>query len=144
MLLCGFSISLDEKEEKHLFGFDNIISSDWTNDGMAITEGNERSYFYLKLGNCKMGGKRILTSINSVEINSNSITVAPNPAHGFLTIKGLNGKNATVLIYDITGKLLLKEAASKPHDISNLSSGFYIIQIVTKERIYVRKLEIVH
>ena len=141
---ASFGVSLNEKEEQYILGFDSIITARWISDGQGITSGGERSYSYLKLGDCKMGGKRILASIERIEMNNNSVTIVPNPANSFFTVKGVNDKNATVLIYDMIGKVLLKEAASNPHNISTLSSGFYIIQIVTKERTYVRKLEIVH
>jgi hypothetical protein len=68
--------------------------------------------------------------------------IYPNPASNFVTI---GSENANVLIFDITGKLVLNVSDSNNQtiDISTLSEGMYIVKINSNGKISEQKLQVV-
>ncbi|NNC95945.1 MAG: T9SS type A sorting domain-containing protein [Chitinophagales bacterium] len=70
------------------------------------------------------------TSVNNpIKPNTDPASVYPNPAIDYLNIKhGLDG-NFTIRIIDISGKILITESNTSSIDISELSSGIYVIQL---------------
>ncbi|MEQ1799980.1 MAG: BACON domain-containing carbohydrate-binding protein, partial [Lacibacter sp.] len=66
-----------------------------------------------------------------------SIKIYPNPSNNVLMIEGFAG-NATVVIFDVSGKMLLTERViSKQVDISSLVNGIYLIKITDKKGVTV-------
>jgi hypothetical protein len=66
-----------------------------------------------------------------------SIKIYPNPTNNVLMIEGFAG-NATVMIFDVSGKMLLTEKViSKQVDISSLVNGIYLIKITDKKGVTV-------
>jgi hypothetical protein len=57
-------------------------------------------------------------------IESDKLTIYPNPANNNITIDGLNG---TAEVYDINGKKVM-DVMSGTFDISTLSNGTYIVK----------------
>ena len=58
------------------------------------------------------------------------ISVYPNPANDFITVKLNKLSNAVVVIYDLTGKIVLQTTALlQPINIEKLANGTYIISI---------------
>lgn len=67
--------------------------------------------------------------INMPAIESNSLSVYPNPAGNTLHIKG-NGSNVSARIHDLTGKTVLSRVLSESEiDVSELSRGVYFLKI---------------
>jgi hypothetical protein len=80
----------------------------------------------------------------AAEIIENTLTIYPNPATNHVTIA--NAENATISIYDISGKLVLKNQLSGSKssiDISRLKTGSYIIKAETQNKVYTDKLSII-
>ena len=72
--------------------------------------------------------------VNEIKEMSKNITVYPNPASEFLNISGYNNLALNMEIYDVTGKLAMKEAINGIKtrvDISSLPNGIYIYQLNT-------------
>jgi len=78
------------------------------------------------------------TSISTVKINEMSIE--PNPAHDFVNLKfgDLQAGTVKLVIYDMLGKMILSKdiehtSTDEIHslDVSNLSSGIYLVYINT-------------
>ena len=69
------------------------------------------------------------TGINKVVANTR-LTVYPNPANDQITIGPANMSASLIRIYDTEGRVVseLKQALSSPINISNLSSGVYLIE----------------
>lgn len=71
-----------------------------------------------------------------------SLHVYPNPTEGMLNISGLNQENDVVLsVYDSFGKMILNTNANTNNgnvllDVSNLSSGLYILKTSTATTTY--------
>ena len=70
-------------------------------------------------------------------INTAEITLYPNPANGIITIKG--GTNIITSIYSSSGELVL-ESTKLTIDISKLTPGAYIVNLISKDQIYQKKL----
>ena len=67
----------------------------------------------------------------------NTITTYPNPMQNLLYIE--IEKEFTGTIYDITGKSLLN-VNSKDIDVSSLSAGIYLLDIISDDKRYTKKL----
>jgi hypothetical protein len=77
-----------------------------------------------------------VTSVSELE-SSNSISTFPNPATDFFSI-GSSDKlegNLILEVFEITGKKSMQSIvnAGEPIDISQLSSGIYILNVTTAE-----------
>lgn len=66
--------------------------------------------------------------------SATTMTLFPNPAHGTLHIAlPDNTQGETILVYDVTGRMALSLPFSKDIDVSSLTTGFYIVNVVTRE-----------
>lgn len=61
--------------------------------------------------------------------------IYPNPADDYIRISSL-ALNDIVEIYDITGKIILKQPSVKEINISDLQSGMYIVRLVSEKGKY--------
>ena len=79
--------------------------------------------------------------LNEIVNAENPISVYPNPATQIITISAQeNLSNAVVLIYDLSGKLVLQKDIHSIHkqtnlDISSLENGIYMIQVNNNNRV---------
>ena len=67
--------------------------------------------------------------------NNSGVSVYPNPATDFLTVKIAKLQNASILLYDLTGKVVLSSSlglATNSLDISGLDKGFYVYKIISQ------------
>ena len=67
------------------------------------------------------------------------LTVYPSPATDVINVSMLREVNTTVYLYDVTGRLVIKEIFSQKNnllDVSNLPSGIYHLGISTEEKNY--------
>ena len=77
----------------------------------------------------------ILSGVGIEEHPEPTCHVYPNPTNGEITIANNNAIIREISIYDIFGKLLLKEApTSYSHQLrlSDYASGVYLLKIVTE------------
>ena len=73
--------------------------------------------------------------------NPTHAVIYPNPASNELFLD--NTRDAKIELYDLTGKLVLKDnsiAASRKIDISSLHSGIFILKIINKDNMECRKV----
>ncbi len=71
-------------------------------------------------------------SSNIQEKSQKALTVFPNPVYNDITITGLSHNNATLYIYSIDGRLVLKKTNVQNNssvDVSSLSRGIFILKI---------------
>ncbi|MDR2691315.1 MAG: T9SS type A sorting domain-containing protein [Dysgonamonadaceae bacterium] len=86
------------------------------------TEINLDAMFFYKKPAGAAGG------ITPPSVESNTLSVYPNPADNTLYIKG--GGNVAARIHDLTGKTVLSRVLSKPEiDVSGLSRGLYFLTV---------------
>lgn len=75
------------------------------------------------------------------ESNLNKINIFPNPASNQLTIT--NGMNYDFLVYDISGKLMMRnkiKSHSESFDLRNLNTGMYVIKLGNKGKVFTQKI----
>jgi len=99
------------------------------------------TYYVLVSGTCGtpiLSDVVVLSVLTSVEeLAKQGINIYPNPSSGLFTIsvEGSENPNLTVKISDITGRKIL-ETKNNTFDLTNQTSGIYIIQILTDGKIY--------
>ena len=81
-------------------------------------------------------GDAVIANINNL---SSKLSIYPNPAKDILTIEG---KYATIELFDIFGKLVLSAKNTKTINVSSLANGIYTITAVTEKGIYTEKVTI--
>ena len=104
-----------------------IVVQTHTNGATILTQGFHQ------------GELRVSTSVENIEINTK---VYPNPTTQYLIIELEKNVNAELMVYDITGKLVLKDKLidqqRKELDFSFLTQGNYLlhINIADKQSVY--------
>lgn len=87
----------------------------------------------VRLFEIEVYGKEFTTlGINENRPYINQFTTYPNPATNVLHISG-NAEVESIVIYDLSARVLLKAADTKSADISQLAAGTYIIKVNNKE-----------
>ena len=88
---------------------------------------------FLGLSDSLILGKNVPLALPE-KSQSGPVQIYPNPADAFLKIEGLPGP-FTVSIYDINGRMLIREAGQGAlhMDLEILSDGFYLIRILDAE-----------
>jgi hypothetical protein len=78
----------------------------------------------------------VITSVNSLVKNSNTVMVFPNPSSGFFTIEfGEPANIREVRLTDLTGNIVLQYQTNKQTNIKidNLHSGIYFLNVIDKD-----------
>ena len=86
----------------------------------------------------------IISSSND-ELNQDDIQIFPNPFSDLTTILINNGAKNSILLFDISGRLMRKFVVNKnifQLSKDNLRSGMYILQVQNKKKIFRKKLVI--
>ncbi len=72
---------------------------------------------------------------------SANIHLSPNPAHDYVSLSDSENKILRLEIYDISGKLILKESSVKNAiNISYLTDGLYFVKLFGDESTFIKKL----
>jgi photosystem II stability/assembly factor-like uncharacterized protein len=83
----------------------------------------------------------IYTAGTGIDLGSkNRLTIFPNPVSEILFLKGFQPFGCNVMIYDLQGKLVLKQLLNEPViDVSDLTNGIYTIQLILPEQVLTNK-----
>ncbi|AXT57712.1 T9SS C-terminal target domain-containing protein [Aquimarina sp. AD1] len=83
-------------------------------------------------------------SINELEENISSVKIFPNPSSSILNIKfSTDIASSNIEIYSLRGKKVLSKkinTTSSSIDISNLTTGLYLVKVTTKNQSYTTKI----
>ena len=82
----------------------------------------------------------LLSSVNKHSINE-EVSVFPNPATGYVEIKGLENTKGTIVFYDILGHVILSRQVfgNEIVGIEGLKEGIYFVQIITENGILTKE-----
>lgn len=72
------------------------------------------------------------TTIETLAVDDfslDNLTFSPNPTSGNIDISGINNLKFSIEIYDLTGKLMVKEKQKSQIDISAFQNGIYFMKI---------------
>jgi hypothetical protein len=119
-----------KQQTEHIYRRLNFYSTDYSIDSLRPT---------LKV--CYV----ITTDIQQISVNEDAFNVFPNPANNHMRIKTNIKHDATakLSIYSEDGKLILMFTTVSDDmniDISDLSSGYYIVELVSADNIFRKKL----
>ena len=95
-------------------------------------------------GNYGSGARTGFSSDGVLGINDNDfsgIAIYPNPASDILNIK--NAENASITVFDITGKLLLSKnniSSNETLNVSSLTTGTYFVKVSNGKNVQTEKL----
>lgn len=76
------------------------------------------------------------TTIQALSVNdfsSNNFSISPNPTSGNVNINGIDNLQFSVEIYDLTGKLMVKEKQKSQIDLSAFQNGIYFVKIINNQ-----------
>jgi hypothetical protein len=75
------------------------------------------------------------------EVSNANFNIYPNPSNGTIYFAtDLNLKNASYEIFDVTGKLIIKEELSKTNSISIQNKGIYLLKALVDGKSIIRKI----
>jgi len=131
----------------------SISDTDYVSSSTPFTVSSSGVYFIgfqaystpdqynLFLDNILISNLGPLTSVK--ENTAKSISVYPNPANDRLNIV-LNGQEANVSVYDVTGKVISSEKmiGNSTMHLSSFSAGTYFVKVQTAEKVYNEKIVI--
>lgn len=78
-------------------------------------------------------------SLSLDELTLNEVFIYPNPARNILKID-LENENYIIRLFSLDGKMIIESQNKKSIDLTKISSGHYIINIQTDNRIYSGKI----
>ena len=108
----------------------NYIFKNWTDENGSIITSNPQ-YVFEATQNTNLTANFEYTDAIT-EIDEDSFTIYPNPASDFITIETLNALESDVVIYDLTGKIIIRKflhSGDNKIDVRNINSGIYVISI---------------
>ena len=109
-------------------------------EGPSISNNYNKLYYHQKgadgLFHIYMRNRMPLLSIISSPLNNNFL-ITPNPAQQVIQIQNRSTETIeSVLIYSISGQLILNQAYKTYYDISNFQNGIYQMVLKTNSNIY--------
>ena len=158
--LIGYNIY--RNNELYRFQTERTIYNYWTPLYGIVTNCNGESFFYQNNGEPYVNGfeMHVTAVYNPGQIESGYLQTVfdeglllsiknftqkkailfPNPTNGILNIGNENLEK--ILIYDVSGKVVKEFAPESQIDVSNLSKGLYIINLLLSNEIIVDKIVI--
>lgn len=134
-------------------------TTDWTNISgggfhtLALTSNNFLytcgANDYLQLGNESSNDSNILVNVNCSNLKisdydlDKTLSVFPNPTNGNFTILSKTAIISSISIYDLQGRMVLKNSLNSEvaqMDISSLESATYIIKVASDKSIELFKI----
>ena len=103
----------------------------------------------LQLGNESSSDSNVLVNVNCSNLNisdydlNNTLSVFPIPTNGNFTILSKTAIISNILIYDLQGRMVLKNSLNSEiaqMDISSLESATYIIKVVSDKSVELFKI----
>jgi hypothetical protein len=84
---------------------------------------------------------KIEKSISIKEVSNANFNIYPNPSNGtiFFTTD-LNLQNASFEIFDVTGKLIIKDELNKTNSIAIPSKGIFVLKAMVDGKLIIRKI----
>jgi len=87
---------------------------------------------YIRLLSQVIGLDQVTLSLDNIDKENLSYTLAPNPTSEYLTIRSIQSENITISIYNLHGQLVKKSFDTNTNEninISALANGMYLIKI---------------
>ena len=85
----------------------------------------------------------LILDLPETDKNPAYFTMGPNPAVDYLNLYFKDNSNKTVTVSDLSGRILLQRNSTDQQisfDVSNLSKGTYLVQVISENRKLIKKL----
>lgn len=135
----GLSIAVDTSSNAYLTGLTWSTDLYTTTGAFQTANAGTRDLFVFKLD--------LLPYLSSIEnLKNNLFNIFPNPSYGVYQIvfENTNMLDLELEVYDITGKLVLKQKVSNKNDfyidISKEASGVYLLKVKTNQAQQITRL----
>ncbi|HBX50873.1 MAG TPA: hypothetical protein DEH02_07380 [Bacteroidales bacterium] len=106
------------------------------------------TYFIRVYSYATAGAFTICVNDGTVGITQNStnseVLIFPNPTNGVINI--MNAEKNVICIYNATGELIYKNSATQmltQVDMSQFSTGYYLIQVISKDQSIMKKISLI-
>ena len=119
------------------------VAPSYKNNFNLFTSSSKHLPFYFKRGNTTFGQPVHITFTSVAEsLGSNKLSVFPNPTGNHLNILGLPSGPASVSLFNIQGKEVMKKynGTESALEISSLPKGLYHIYVESGKRVYSAKV----
>ena len=136
--------TVDTTTENYLFDVaqtndGNFVSVGW----VSPVDGSTQDVWIIKVDSmgCIIGGCNSTVDVANISDSEPEFNIYPNPANDFIDIE-TDFKNCYFSVFDITGKLILREKIVQNKtriDLSSYSNGLYFIQLQNAEKILSKK-----
>ena len=86
----------------------------------------------------------MILSVNELNNEDFHLTLFPNPTNGLITIEINSTSQSAIEIYDLTGRLVLKESFfDTMHSIYlKEAPGIYMVRLTINNQVYARKIQL--
>ena len=86
----------------------------------------------------------VILSVNELNNEDFHLTLFPNPTNGLITIEINSTSQSAIEIYDLTGRLVLKESFfDTMHSIYlKEAPGIYMVRLTINNQVYARKIQL--
>jgi len=104
---------------------------------------NAKVFINAIIGNAKDSSSlfAIRSTVGVNEISNANFNIYPNPSNGTIYFTtDLNLNHASYEIYDVTGKLMIKDELSKTNSISIQNKGIYVLKAMVDGKSIIRKI----
>ncbi|MBI2721304.1 MAG: T9SS type A sorting domain-containing protein [Bacteroidetes bacterium] len=140
----GSTISLTGSPAGGVYTGSNVAGSVFTPGAVAGTFTPSYSFTSTVNGCSKTANVNIVvnpcTGIDSKAIASSELSVYPNPNTGIFTLELNNGAAKTVVVTDLTGRVILTETSTANKlniNISNFANGVYFVKVQSNSTVEV-------
>lgn len=118
------------------------VSWDWRKEVININQYAGKSQVMFKFEAYSAGGNNLyldninlgaLSGAGMSELQNEECMLTPNPAAGFVSLNCITLTDRTIELFDVQGRLVKQEVMNKlsqPLDISQLTSGVYVVHII--------------
>ncbi|MBB4800643.1 pectate lyase [Flavobacterium nitrogenifigens] len=110
-----------------------IVTASIAAGSHTITKGSVANLFYISTAYSGGTTLKVAPVTDSVVIENTKIVLYPNPFSDILYLSDANQKVEKVLIYNISGNLVMTSGKSESIDTSSLISGTYLAKIYTAD-----------
>ena len=104
---------------------------------------NAKVFINAIIGNAKDSSSlfAIRSTVGVNEVSNANFNIYPNPSNGTIYFTtDLNLKNASYEIYDVTGKLIIKDELNKTNSITIQNKGIYVLKAMVDGKSIIRKI----
>ncbi|MGB5417450.1 T9SS type A sorting domain-containing protein, partial [Algibacter sp.] len=116
-----------------------------TSNSINLSSGD---YYFIMSGTTETGSYQFKANsqntLNTTDKETNeTLNIYPNPTKNIVNIKLIEYNKADAFLYDLSGRLVLKQNLSNPISsihLESLNSGMYVLEIKTENKLFTKRI----